>query len=169
MSQDTKVHIVAALVEHKSGVLQKIAGMFSRRGFNIENISVGPIEDPTLARITIAVKGDERIVEQLIKQLSKLIDVVKISRLDPATAVTRELALVKVHAPNASVRSDVIQYANIFRGRVIDASPESLILEITGTNSKIDAFIDLMKDFGIKEIARTGTTALARGPKSIKA
>jgi acetolactate synthase I/III small subunit len=164
-----KTHIISALVEHKSGVLQKIAGMFNRRGFNIENISVGPIEDRTLARITISVEGDERVVEQLIKQLSKLIDVVKISKLDPASTVSRELALIKVHAPSSTVRSDVTQFANIFRARVIDASPESLILEITGVDSKIDAFIELMKDFGIKEIARTGTTALARGSKSIKA
>jgi acetolactate synthase-1/3 small subunit len=168
LSTGTKTFIVAAIVEHKSVVLQKIAGMFSRRSFNIENISVGPIEEPSLARITITVNGDERMLEQLIKQLSKLIDVVKISKLDPASAVARELALVKVHAPNATVRSDIIQYANIFRSRVIDASPDSLILEITGGASKIDAFIDLMQDFGIKEMARTGTTALARGPRNIK-
>jgi acetolactate synthase-1/3 small subunit len=142
--------------------------MFRRRGFNIESISVGPTENKGNARMTITVGGDEKVVEQLVKQLNKLVDVIKVSRLDLKSTVVRELALVKVHIPNSNVRADVMQYANIFRSRIVDVCPESITVEITGTPDKIDAFIDLMQDFGIKELARTGVTALSRGPKSVK-
>ncbi|MDH5624294.1 MAG: acetolactate synthase small subunit, partial [Candidatus Bathyarchaeota archaeon] len=141
---------------------------FRRRGFNIESISVGPTEQSDLARMTITVNGDERTIEQVVKQLNKLIDVIKVSRLDPSSIVTRELALIKVRALDSKVRSDVINYADIFRARVVDVSSESLMVEITGTSDKIDAFLDLMKPFGVKEVARTGITALSRGVKSIK-
>jgi len=161
-------HIISTIVEHKPGVLYMIANMFRRRGFNIESISVGPIEQSDLARMTITVKGDERTVEQVVKQLNKLIDVIKVSRLDPSSIVTRELALIKVRALDTKVRSDVINYVDIFRARVVDVSSESLMVEITGTSDKIDAFLDLMKPFGVKEVARTGITALSRGVKSVK-
>lgn len=161
-------HIISTIVEHKPGVLYTVANLFRRRGFNIESISVGPIEQSDLARMTITVKGDERTVEQVVKQLNKLIDVIKVSRLDPANIVTRELALIKVRALDTKVRSDVINYADIFRARVVDVSSESLMVEITGTSDKIDAFLDLMKPFGVKEVARTGITALSRGVKSVK-
>ena len=161
-------HIISAIVEHKPGVLYNVSNMFRRRGFNIESISVGSTEKGDLARMTITVMGDERTVEQVIKQMNKLIDVIKVSRLDPASIVTRELALIKVRALDAKVRSDVINYADIFRARVVDVSSESLIVEITGTSDKIDAFLDLMKPFGLKEVARTGITALSRGVKSVK-
>jgi len=161
-------HIISTIVEHKPGVLYMVANLFRRRGFNIESISVGPIEQSDLARMTITVKGDERTVEQVVKQLNKLIDVIKVTRLDPASIVTRELALIKVHALDTKVRSDVINYADIFRARVVDVSSDSLMVEITGTSDKIDAFLDLMKPFGVKEVARTGITALSRGVKSIK-
>ena len=161
-------HIISTIVEHKPGVLYTVANLFRRRGFNIESISVGPTEQSDLARMTITVNGDERTVEQVVKQLNKLIDVIKVSRLNPASIVTRELALIKVHALDTKVRSDVINYADIFRARVVDVSSESLMVEITGTSDKIDAFLDLMKPFGVKEVARTGITALSRGVKSIK-
>jgi acetolactate synthase-1/3 small subunit len=161
-------HIISAIVEHKPGVLYMVSNMFRRRGFNIESISVGPTEQGDLARMTITVKGDERTVEQVVKQMNKLIDVIKVSRLDPANIVTRELALIKVRATNTKARSDVINYADIFRARVVDVSSESLMVEITGTSDKIDAFLDLMKSFGVKEVARTGITALSRGVRSIK-
>jgi acetolactate synthase-1/3 small subunit len=163
-----KSHIIAAIVEHKPGVLYGVANMFRRRNFNIESISVGRTEQSDLARMTITVNGDERTVEQVTKQLNKLIDVIKVSRLDPASIVSREMALVKISAPGAKARSDIINYADIFRARVVDISSESLMVEITGDPDKIDAFIDLMKPFGVKEVARTGITALSRGTKSVR-
>lgn len=161
-------HIISTIVEHKPGVLYLIANLFRRRGFNIESISVGATEQSDLARMTITVKGDERTVEQVVKQLNKLIDVIKVAILDPDSIVTRELALIKVRALDTKVRSDIINYAEIFRARVVDVSSESLMVEITGTSDKIDAFIDLIKPFGIKEVARSGITALARGVKSVR-
>lgn len=161
-------HIISAIVEHKPGVLHMVSNLFRRRGFNIDSISVGPTEQGDVARMTITVRGDERTVEQVVKQLNKLIDVIKVGRLDPARIVTRELALIKVNALNTKVRSDVINYAEIFRARVVDVSSETLIVEITGTSDKINAFLDLIKPFGVKEAARTGITALSRGVKSIK-
>jgi len=161
-------HIIAAIVEHKPGVLYEVANMFRRRGFNIESISVGATEHSDLARMTIIVSGDEYTIEQIIKQLNKLINVIKVSILEPQSTVSRELALVKVHTADPKTRSDVIQYANIFRGNVVDVAQDSLIVEVTGDSDKIDAFINLSRSFGIKEIARTGTAALSRGGKVIK-
>jgi acetolactate synthase-1/3 small subunit len=160
-------HIISTIVEHKPGVLYTVSNLFRRRGFNIDNISVGPAEEVGLARMTIMVTGDDRTIEQVIKQLNKLIDVIKVTRLNPEHSVTRELALIKVKAVNTKARSDIINYADIFRARVVDVSPDSLMMELTGTSDKIDAFINLMKPFGVKEIARTGKTALSRGTKSI--
>ena len=160
-------HIIALIAENKPGVLYRISNMFRRRNFNIESISVGPIEQKNYARMTIAVDGDEKTIEQVIKQLNKLIDVIKVSKLDLKNTVTRELALIKIHASDNKARSDIINYANIFRSNVIDVSNGSLTIEITGDSSKIDAFIDLMNPFGLKEIARTGITALSRGTRSV--
>lgn len=162
-----RTHIISALVLHKPGVLQRVAGLFTRRGFNIENITVGTSEQEELARMTIIARGDEKVLEQITKQLNKLIDVIKVRDLEPENTVERELCLIKVHAPTERVRSEVIQYANIFRGRIIDVSPETLTVEITGTPDKIEALIDLLRAFGIKEIARTGPTAISRGIKTI--
>jgi len=161
-------HIISTIVEHKPGVLYTVSNLFRRRNFNIENISVGPAEEIGLARMTITVRGDDRTIEQVVKQLNKLIDVIKVTRLDPDNIVTRELALIKVNALNTKARSDLINYAEIFRARVVDVSSESLMVEVTGTSDKIDAFIDIMKPFGVKEVARTGITALSRGAKSVK-
>ena len=165
---DEKIHIVSAIVENKPGVLYSVSNMFRRRGFNIESISVGPTEQEDLARMTVTVKGDEKTIDQVVKQLNKLIDVVKVSILDPASVVTREMALIKVHSSETKARSDIMNYVEVFRGRVVDISPETLMVEITGNSDKISAFIDLMKPFGIKEIARSGITALSRGSKSVK-
>lgn len=161
-----RTYIIAAIVENRPGVLYSVSNMFRRRNFNIDGITVGPI-DGDLARMTITIKGNDKTVEQLIKQLQKLIDVVKVSVLDVANTVIRELALIKIHAPETRVRADILHYVDIFRAHVVDASPETLTIEITGDPDKIDAFINLMRSFGIKELVRTGITALSRGAKSI--
>jgi acetolactate synthase I/III small subunit len=161
-------HIISTIVENKPGVLYTVSNLFRRRGFNIDNISVGPTEDAGSARMTIMVKGDDRTIEQVIKQLNKLIDVIKVTGLEPENIVTRELALIKVNAPSTKARSDIINYADIFRARVVDVSTESLMMEITGTSNKIDAFISLMRPFGVREVARTGITSLSRGAKSVR-
>jgi len=168
---ETKVikqnYVVAAVVEHKPGVLFRVSNMFRRRGFNIQSISVGPTEKKEFARITITVSGDEKLVEQVVKQLNKLIEVVKVSILNPKNTVARELALVKVNAPDYKAKSDIINYAEIFKGRIVDVSHKSLMVEVTGDPDKIDAFIRIVKSYGIKELARTGITALSRGSGSI--
>jgi len=166
--ENGRIKVIAALVENKPGVLHSIATMFRRRGFNIESITVGHTEQKGIARMTITVNGDAKTLEQVIKQMHKLIDVVKVSGLEPENIVTRELALVKVNVPDTKIRSDVINCVNVFRGRVVDVSPETLTIEITGTPDKVDAFLNLMKTYGIMELARTGITALSRGPKSIR-
>lgn len=160
---EQRTHIISALVLHKPGVLQRVAGLFTRRGFNIENITVGTSQQRDVARMTIIAKGDEKVLEQITKQLNKLIEVIKVRDLDPESTVERELCLIKVHTPTERVRSEVIQYSNIFRGRIIDVSPENITIEITGGPDKIEALIDLLRTFGIKEIARTGPTAMSRG------
>jgi acetolactate synthase-1/3 small subunit len=166
--ENQKTKVIAALVENKPGVLHSISNMFRRRGFNIESITVGRTEQEDLSRMTITVKGDEKTLEQVVKQMNKLIDVVKVSRLEPENIVTRELALIKVNIPDNKSRSDVINCVDVFRGRVVDVAPETLTIEITGTPDKIDAFLNLMRTYGIMELARTGLTALSRGVRSIK-
>jgi acetolactate synthase-1/3 small subunit len=166
--ENGRTKVIAALVENKPGVLHSVANMFRRRGFNIESITVGHTEQEDLSRMTITVSGDEKTLEQIIKQMHKLIDVVKVSSLEPENIVTRELALVKVNVPDTKTRSDIINCVEVFRGRVVDVSSETLTIEITGTPDKIDAFLNLMKTYGIMELARTGITALSRGPKSIR-
>jgi acetolactate synthase-1/3 small subunit len=163
-----KTKVIAALVENKPGVLHSVANMFRRRDFNIESITVGGTEQEDISRMTITVKGDEKTLEQVVKQMSKLIDVVKVSSLELENIVTRELALIKVNVPDVKNRSDVINCVEVFRGRVVDVAPEALTIEITGTPDKIDAFLNLMKTYGIMELARTGLTALSRGVRSIK-
>jgi acetolactate synthase-1/3 small subunit len=166
--ESKKTRVIAALVENKPGVLHSVSNMFRRRDFNIESITVGRAEQEDLSRMTITVKGDEKTLEQIVKQMNKLIDVVKVSQLEPENIVTRELALIKVNIPDNKSRSDVINCVDVFRGRVVDVSPEALTIEITGTPDKIDAFINLMRTYGIMELARTGLTALSRGIRSIR-
>jgi acetolactate synthase-1/3 small subunit len=166
--ENGKTKVIAALVENKPGVLHSVANMFRRRGFNIESITVGHTEQKGIARMTITVNGDEKTLEQIVKQMNKLIDVVKVASLEPENIVTRELALIKVNVPDTKTRSDIINCVEVFRGRVVDVSSETLTIEITGTSDKIEAFLNLMKTYGIMELARTGITALSRGVKSIR-
>lgn len=160
------LHMISAIVEDRPGVLFKVTSLIRRRGFNIATITVGGTEKENVSRITITMRGAPRVVEQMVKQLSKIPDVIKIIELTPEDAVYRELAMVKVTAQDPARRSDVLNYISIFRARVIDASRDSLVIEIVGSPNKINAFLDLMKGFGIVELARTGTVALARGPRS---
>jgi len=166
--ENGKTKVIAALVENKPGVLHSVANMFRRRGFNIESITVGHTEQKGITRMTITVSGDEKTLEQIVKQMNKLIDVVKVTSLESESIVTRELALIKVNVPDTKTRSDIINCVEVFRGHVIDVSPETLTMEITGTPDKIDAFLNLMKSYGILELARTGLTALSRGIRSIR-
>ena len=159
---DEKYHVISTLVENKPGVLQKVAGLFTRRDFNIDSITVGESEVDGLARMVITVKADEKILEQVIKQLNKLVDVVKIKDISK-NAVKRELCLIKVNIPNEKARAEIMQYANIFRAKIVDVTEETLIIEITGYMEKTNAFISLLKGYGIKKISRTGLTAMARG------
>ena len=159
-------HVLGVLVENQPGVLAKVAGLFSRRGFNIESLAVGTTEDPTVSRMTIVVEGDENVIEQVAKQLNKLIDVIKVADI-AQDSVARELALIKVHATPAT-RNEIIQIVSVFRAQVVDISRDSLIVEITGDEDKINAFVEMLKDFGIKEMVRTGIIAVDRGNRLIK-
>jgi acetolactate synthase-1/3 small subunit len=154
-------HTISLLVENKFGVLSRIVGLFSGRGFNIDSISVGPTEDEELSRMTIVSAGDDRVIEQIIKQLNRLINVIKVVDLTTESFVERELALIKLGA-TPSTRGEIVQITNIFRAKVVDISPRTLTVEATGSEAKINAMIGMLRPFGIKEIARTGKTALSR-------
>jgi acetolactate synthase-1/3 small subunit len=160
--------VISVLVENKPGVLHGVANLFRRRNFNIESITVGPSESSDTSRMTITVHGDEKTLEQVVKQLAKLIDVLKVEELEPGHFVMRELALIKVNVPTTKDRSDIINCVEVFRGRIIDVSTDSLTVEITGTPDKLDAFLKLMQTTGVIELARTGITALTRGAKTIR-
>jgi acetolactate synthase-1/3 small subunit len=160
-------HILSVLVENHAGVLSRVVGLFSRRGFNIDSLAVGVTENPEVSRITIVVDGDEYIVEQVSKQLNKLVDVIKIKRLQKDESVERELVLMKVEA-DASTRSEIVQIVKIFRANIIDVSKETLTIEISGSTNKVSALEDMLRQFGIKETVRTGTIALERGNKHIR-
>ena len=152
---------ISVLVEDEAGVLTRIAGLFARRGFNIESLAVGSAEESGVSRITMVVPGDEKVVEQLIKQLYKLISVLKVQDISQQPCVERELMLIKINA-NASNRAEIIQVAQIFRARVVDLAEEALTLEVVGDPGKIVAIIQMLTKFGIREIARTGKIALVR-------
>jgi len=160
-------HTVSVLVQNKPGVLARTAGLFSRRGYNIESLTVGVTENEAISRMTIVVAGDDTVVEQVTKQLNKLIEVIKVSDLTKESYVDRELVLIKVTA-DSSNRAEIMQIVNILRARIVDVAPKSLIIEVTGDEGKLDALISMLKQFGIKEIVRTGTLALGRGPKVIQ-
>jgi acetolactate synthase-1/3 small subunit len=163
MSQNGELHIVAALVENKPGVLFRITNLFRARSFNIESITVGTTEQKDLSRMTITTVTDEKTLDQLVKQLRKLIDVVDVKVLETDRAVYRELALIKMKAVDPTTRSEIMNYANIFRGNIIDIGKETITVEITGTPDKIDAFRNLVEQYGIAQLARTGVSALPRG------
>ena len=156
-----KKHTISILVENKFGALNRIVGLFSARGYNIDSISVGTSEDDSMARVTIVSKGDDDVIEQIIKQLNKLIDVTKVVDLTYDSYVERELVLIKV-AANRNSRSELMQISEIFRSKIIDISPRSLTIEATGGEKKVEAMIKMFEPFGIKEIARTGRVALKR-------
>lgn len=154
--------VLSVLVENESGVLTRIAGLFSRRGFNIESLTVGPTENPQFARMTITVNASNVAIEQITKQLHKLINVIKITDLTETGFVDRELALIKVTS-NQGTRAEIIQIADLFRGRIVDVAEDTLIVEVTGDQEKINAIVHLLSKFGLKEVARTGRVALSRG------
>ncbi len=158
-------HIISVLVQNEFGVLSRVAGLFSGRGFNIESLNVAPTLDPKISRITLVTSGDEIIVEQIKKQLNKLINVIKVIDMNELkNFVARELVLIKV-APKPNQKIDVINLTNVFRGKIVDATKNGFIIEITGDEEKIDAFIELLKPYGIREIAKTGILALQRTSK----
>jgi len=159
-------HTLGVLVENRPGVLTRVAGLFTRRGFNIESLAVGPTDDATVSRMTIVVEGDGATVEQIRKQLMKLVDVIEVVELEPSETVTRELVLVKVEA-SPSARPGIIQIADVFRAKVVDVAKDTLILEITGDEGKVRALLEIVKDYGVVEMVRTGTVALGRGTGNI--
>jgi len=155
-------HVISCLVINKPGVLARIAGLFSGRGFNIDSLAVGETEAKELSRMTIVVHGDDAILEQVRKQLSKLIDVIKVSDFTDVDFIERDLLLVKVHSPPAK-RPEIMQLAEVFRGKVVDVGPRHLTVELSGPEHKIEAFLEVIRPYGIKEVARTGRIAMARG------
>ncbi len=157
-----KRHTLVSLVQDEPGVLTRVAGLFRRRGFNIESLSVGHCEQPGLSRMTIVVIGDDAEVEQVTKQLDKLINVVSLADITREEKVVRELALIKVSA-SAKTRSEIMQIVDVFRANIVDVAPDSLMVEVTGDEEKIDSLINMLRDFGMQELARTGRTALTRG------
>lgn len=161
-----RAHIISVLVENRVGVLARVAGLFTGRGFNIESLAVAETEDPTLSRMTILTTGDARIIEQVTKQLNKLIDVIKVVDLSRENYVERELVLVKVRAETEQ-RAEILRIADIFRGNIIDVSAKSYVVEVTGDAEKIQAFIGLIKPIGLLEIVRTGPIAMSRGSKAL--
>ncbi|EFA23348.1 acetolactate synthase small subunit [Bifidobacterium gallicum] len=160
------LHTLSVLVENRPGVLARVSGLFARRAFNINSLSVSPTERPDISRITVTAAVDEVPLDQIIKQLNKLLHVLKIVDLDEATTVERELVLIKV-AANQTNRSDVLEIVRLFRVRVVDVNPESLTIEATGASGKIDALLSLLDNYGIIELVRSGAVAMTRGPKAL--
>jgi acetolactate synthase-1/3 small subunit len=158
-------HVISVLVDNEPGVLSRISGLFSGRGFNIESLNVAETLDPTISRMTLVTRGNDQIIEQIIKQLNKLVNVIKVQDLTGTDYVEREMALIKVSAQSSS-RAEVLRIVDIFRGRVVDVSPKSFTLEITGDEKKIQAVIDLLVPLGIMEIVRTGKVAISRVKKN---
>src|SRR5688572_9960505 len=163
--QEARRHTIAVMVENRFGVLSRVANLFSARGYNIESLSVGETLDPTVSRMTIVVKGDEFVIEQVTKQLHKLIDVIKVIDLTDEDHVERELVLVRVNA-EPQHRAEILRTADIFRAKVVDVTPQSFTLEATGDEEKLEALVELLRPMGIQELVRTGKVAISRGPKT---
>jgi len=159
-------HTLSVLVENKPGVLARVSGLFSRRGFNIESLAVGPTEHPEISRITILVSVEGTALEQVTKQLNKLVNVIKIVELEDAQAVQRELLLVKVRADDAT-RRGVLETVELFRAKVVDVGPEALTIEVTGQPAKLEAMLRMLEPYGIREMVQSGVVALGRGPRSM--
>jgi acetolactate synthase-1/3 small subunit len=160
-------HTITVMVENEFGVLSRVAGLFSGRGFNIDSLSVAPTNDETISRMTIVTRGDDQILEQISKQLNKLIDVIKVIDFTEGEAIEREMAIVKVSAEDAG-RAEVLRIADIFRAKIIDVTPKSYTLEVTGSPAKIGAILELLRPLGLKELVRTGPVAIGRGSKGWK-
>jgi acetolactate synthase-1/3 small subunit len=163
--EDIRKHTIAVLVENKFGVLSRVAGLFSARGYNIESLSVGETLDPTVSRMTLVVRGDAFVIEQVIKQLHKLVDVIKVTDLSEEDHVEREMLLIRVNA-EPTARAEILRSVDIFRAKVVDVTPTSYTIEVTGEESKLDAIVELLRPFGIQELVRTGKVAIARGQKT---
>ncbi|MFQ5957550.1 MAG: acetolactate synthase small subunit [Candidatus Brocadiales bacterium] len=157
-------HTISATVENKVGVLARIVGLFSSRGFNIDSLNVGETEDPNLSRLTIVVNGDDAVLEQVRKQLGKVIDVVKVSDLTGLPYVERDLMLVKINVPPGK-RGEILEVVDIFRGKIVDVGQKDMIVELSGAEDKVEAMLKLLRPYGVKETARTGQIAMARGAK----
>jgi acetolactate synthase-1/3 small subunit len=164
MERRMKQHVVSALVENRAGTLSRVSGLFSRRGFNIDSLTVGETEDASVSRMTIAVTGDDAVLEQIIKQLGKLVDVIAVRELDSSSCIRREILLVKIGA-GEKTRPAVMEIASIFRSRIIDISPTTITIEATGNIEKLNGLLLLLRPYGVLELARTGLVALERGPK----
>jgi len=160
-------HVLSILVRNQSGVLSRITGLFSRRGYNIDSLTVGVTEDPNLSRMTVCVHTDDETVVQIKNQVRKLYDVLKVEELSPSDAVIREIVMIKIKA-SSDDRAEVIGICDIFRANIVDVAQESLVAQIAGDEAKLDAFVSMLEPFGIKEIVRTGLTALKRGPEELK-
>jgi len=157
-------HTISVLVENEFGVLSRVAGLFSGRGFNIESLSVAPALDPTISRMTIVTSGDDQVLEQITKQLNKLINTIKIIDFTGQDFIEREMGMIKVTAEEGT-RAEVLRIVDIFRAKVVDVTPRSYTIEVTGSPSKIDAVVELLRPMGIKELVRSGPVVLGRGPK----
>lgn len=155
-------HIISVLVENRFGVLAHIAGLFSGRGFNIDSLAVGETHDPSISRMTIVVRGDDNVVEQILKQLNRLVDVISVQDLSQASHLERELMLVKVES-NAQSRSQIVEISNIFRAKIVSVQQDTLTIEAAGSSEKLQALLDMLNTYGIRELVRTGRIALARG------
>jgi acetolactate synthase I/III small subunit len=160
-------HIISMLLENESGALSRVAGLFSARGYNIESLTVAPTEDATLSRLTLVTRGNDEIIEQITKQLNKLVDVVKLIDLTDGPHIEREMMLIKVNAAGA-MRDEIKRLVDIFRGRIIDVSETTYVIELTGTGDKLDAFIQAVRPAGVVEVVRSGVSGIGRGEKSLR-
>lgn len=159
-------HIISVLVQNHPGVLARVSGLFSSRGYNIESLAVGETEEAEISRITIVVSGDDTVLDQIEKQLGKLIEVIKVGDLKTTNSLSRELCLIKIKAEGHS-RQEVFEIANVFRAKIVDVSPVSLTVEVTGNHEKVEGFVELVKQHGILELVRTGSVAIGRGPEKL--
>lgn len=161
-------HTLSVLVENKPGVLTRIAGLFARRGYNISSLAVGETDDPDVSRMTIVVSGDEVVIEQVCKQLNKLVDIIKLTDITDKEFIAREMIFIKVNCSDAKSRTEIMQFVNIFRARVVDIGKDTIIIEATGEAGKLDAIEDSLRPFGIRDFVRTGQIAMVRGIKNPK-
>ncbi len=159
-------HTISVLVQNHTGVLARVSGLFSARAYNIESLAVGTTLDPEFSRITIVVSGDDQVLEQVVRQLAKLVEVVKVADLKPDHSVLRELALVKIRAEGPG-RLEIFEIANVFRAKVLDVAPQSIAVEVTGAHDKVEAFLELARPYGILEVVRTGVAGLSRGSETL--